>query len=173
MGTIVYISFFHSILPLEEAADIIAAQGYFRPKTLPNSTVEALLNLYPTDPRLGCPYNTGNIKLTSGTLDKQACSIFGDIVQVGPARMIAQEIAKHNGNVPVYRYRFDQLPHNTSSLAKGIATGLEQNYVFSNLVADFPWDQALAREITSAWVSFAYSLDPNPGQGTYNQLQHA
>lgn len=82
--------------------------------------------------------------------------------------MIAQEIAKHNGNVPVYRYRFDQLPHNTSSLAKGITTGLEQNYVFSNLVADFAWDQALAREITSAWVSFAYSLDPNPGQGTTN-----
>lgn len=154
------------LLLIEKVADSFAAQGYFRPKTLPNSTVETLLKLYPTDPRLGCPYNTGNVKLTSGSLDKQACSIFGDIVQVGPARMITQEIAKHNGNVPVYRYRFDQLPHNTSSLAKGITTGLEQNYVFSNLVADFPWDQALAREMTSAWVSFAYSLDPNPGQGT-------
>lgn len=159
-------SFITLILLPDEIPNIFLAQGYFRPKTLPNSAVETLLNLYPTDLRLGCPYNTGNVKLTSGTLDKQACSIFGDIVQVGPARMIAQQIAKHNGNVPVYRYRFDQLPHNTSSLAKGITTGLEQSYVFSNLVADFPWDQALAREITSAWVSFAYSLDPNPGSGT-------
>lgn len=149
-------------------SDKPTAEGYFRPKTLPNSTVETLLHLYPFNPRQGCPYNTGDTKLTSGTLDKKACSIFGDIVQIAPARMIAQELAKHNGKeTPVYRYRFNQLPHNTSSLAKGITTGLEQSYVFSNLVPDFAWDQALARDMTSAWASFAYSLDPNCEQGMY------
>jgi carboxylesterase type B len=174
MGSSVYVVLSSFISSSFQRLNIISnypiAEGYFRPKTLPNSTVETLLHLYPSNPRQGCPYNTGETKLTSGTLDKKACSIFGDIVQIAPARMIAQQLAKHNGKeAPVYRYRFDQLPRNTSSLAKGITTGLEQSYVFSNLVPDFAWDQALAREMTSAWVSFAYSLDPNHGQGMYTR----
>lgn len=171
MGSSVYVTY-SNIFPSFQRLDIISnkpiAEGYFRPKTLPNSTVETLLHLYPSNPRQGCPYNTGDTRLTSGALDKQVCSIFGDIVQIAPARMIAQQLAKHNSpKAPVYRYRFNQLPHNTSSLTKGITTGLEQSYMFSNLVPGFAWDRALAREMTSAWVSFAYSLDPNRGQGMY------
>jgi carboxylesterase type B len=135
--------------------------GYFRPQPLPNDTVSTLISLYPTAPELGCPYNTGNIKLSSGALDKQACSIFGDLVQVGPARMIATALA--NDGVPTYRYRFNQLSYNVSSVAKGITTGAEEIYVFSNLIPNIPWDQTLAYEMTSAWVSFAHDLNPNPG----------
>jgi carboxylesterase type B len=114
---------------------------------------------------LGCPYNTGDAALTAGALDKKACSIFGDLVQVGPARMIAQELTRHNGNnLPVYRFRFDQLPSNTTNFAKGIGTGVEQNYVFSNLLPAGPsgaWDRALAYEVSAAWASFVHGLDPN------------
>jgi len=123
------------------------------------------LEIYPTDPRLGCPYNTGNAKLTSGTLDKQACSIFGDLVMVAPARQLASTLAA-NG-VPVYRYRFNQLPP-AASPARGVSTGMEQAYVFSNLEpGSSAWDQALAYEVTSAWVSFAHDLNPNPGGSKY------
>ncbi|KAK7965826.1 uncharacterized protein PG986_000103 [Apiospora aurea] len=134
------------------------AQGYFRPHPLPNATVSALLSLYPPDPRQGCPYNTGTTKLTPGALDKQACSIFGDLVMVAPARQFASTLAA-DGVVPVYRYRFNQLPPGGSP-ARGISTGVEQAYVFSNLrCVAF----GVGYEMTSAWVSFAHGLDPNPG----------
>ncbi|KAH8760581.1 hypothetical protein F5883DRAFT_647665 [Diaporthe sp. PMI_573] len=90
-----------------------------------------------------------------------ACSIFGDIVQIAPARMIAQILTAHG--VPVYRYRFNQLPYNISAVAKGIGTGIEQNYVFSNLIPTHPWDQSMAYQMSAAWISFAHDLDPNSG----------
>src|SRR5512142_2851416 len=124
--------------------------------------IDNLVGLYPTDPRLGCPYNTGVTKLTAGTLDKQACSIFGDLVQIAPARMIAQSLTQHNGNVPVYRYRFNHLPSGSGASSRGVGTGVEQSYVFSNSVPNSPYDSALAYEMSSAWVSFAYDLNPNP-----------
>jgi len=126
--------------------------------------VSDIIGLYPADPRLGCPYNTGAAKLSAGSLDKQSCSIFGDIVQVGPARMIAQALTEHNNGPPVYRYRFNHLPSG-SSASRGIGTGVELSYVFSNSVPNNPYDQSLAYELTSAWVSFAHTLDPNPGGG--------
>ncbi|KAK7955246.1 alpha/beta-hydrolase [Apiospora saccharicola] len=146
------------------------AQGYFRPQRLPNATVSKLLELYPTNPRLGCPYNTGDTRLTPGDLDKQACSIFGDLVMVAPARQLASTLAADG--VAVYRYRFNQLPPPGGSPARGISTGVEQAYVFSNFFVGgtsssspppSAWDRALAYEMTSAWVSFAHDLDPNPG----------
>ena len=127
--------------------------------------VKDLLSLYTNDPREGCPYNTGDVMLSSGILDKKACSIFGDMVQIGPARMIAEALTKHNGDKPVYRYRFNQLPANSSEPSAGITTGTEILYVFSNLIPDIAWERALASEMTKAWVSFAYDLNPNANEG--------
>jgi hypothetical protein len=88
--------------------------------------------------------------------------------------MIAQWLSKNsrlddNTNVPIYRYRFNHLPHDidASNIASGIGTGLEERYVFSNLVPDHPWDRNLAYEMSSAWISFAHDLDPNPGGGMF------
>lgn len=128
---------------------------------LPNETLSALIGVYPTSPRLGCPYNTGIAQLSSGTLDKMACCIFGDIVQIVPARLIAQTLTEYG--VPVYRYRFNHLPYNTSAIARGIGTGVEQNYMFSNFVPIYPWDQSMAYQISAAWISFAHDLEPNSG----------
>lgn len=135
------------------------AQGFFRPQRLPNSTVSRLLDIYPDDPRLGCPYNTGKANVTAGKLDKMACSIFGDLVMIGPARLFASTLAKDG--VPTFRYRFNHLAHNTASPQRGISTGAEQPYVFSNEVPQFPWDEALAYEMSSAWISFTHDLNPN------------
>lgn len=135
------------------------AKGYFRPQRLPNDTVTTLIGLYPTNPRLGCPYNTGTTQFTSGTLDKMACSIFGDIVQIAPARMIAQHLARDG--VPVYKYRFNHLQYNTPEIGDGIGTGMEEPYVFSNLIPDQPWDQNLAYQLSALWVTFAHDMEPN------------
>jgi hypothetical protein len=123
--------------------------------------VSTIIDLYPDNPRLGCPYNTGDIRLSPGKLDKKACSIFGDIVQIGPARMIAQNLAWDG--VKAYRYRFNHLAFNTSTVNKGIGTGAEVPYIFSNGVPDYPWDQNLAFQMTASWASFAYDLNPNVG----------
>ena len=123
--------------------------------------------MYPTDSRLGCPYNTGNVKLTPGQLDKMACSIFGDLVQIAPARMIASTLAAQGVNV--YRYRFNHLARNSSNEASGIGTGAELIFVFSSGVASYAWDQALASSVTAAWASFVHDLNPNWGDG---EVQH-
>lgn len=137
------------------------AAGYFRPQKLPNETVSTLLAKYPTDPRLGCPYNTGTTRFTSGTLDKMACSIFGDIVQIAPARMIAQVLAKDR--VPVWKYRFNHLLSTTPAnlLGKGIGTGAEQAFIFSNIASEQPWDRSMAGQMSALWASFAHDLEPN------------
>ncbi|KAH7115912.1 alpha/beta-hydrolase [Dendryphion nanum] len=152
---------------LEQLSKPLAA-GFFRPLPLSSNMTSTLLSIYPTDPNLGCPYNTGAYRFAPGVLDKQACSIFGDLVQIAPARMIARTLTSNNGGKPIYRYRFNHLASNVSktSIGRGITTGAEQPYVFSNLVPDSPWDQALAREMTSAWISFAYDLDPNTRNGS-------
>lgn len=140
------------------------ARGFFRPRRLPNNTVATLISLYPENPSLGCPYNTGKLKSSSGKLDKKACSIFGDIVQIAPARMIAQNLAKDG--VSVYKYRFNHLPYGPANLAtKGIGTGVEQAYVFSNLKTNLPWDTNLAYQMSASWASFAHDLDPSSGTG--------
>lgn len=42
-----------------------------------NASVEKLLELYPNDPRVGCPYGTGDGLASTGPLDKVSNSIYG------------------------------------------------------------------------------------------------
>ncbi|KAL4956912.1 Alpha/Beta hydrolase protein [Aspergillus filifer] len=92
--------------------------------------------------------------LTPGLLHKKPCSIFGDIVKIAPARMIARTLSRNSkdGHTPIYRYRFNHLPSDTER---------EQRYVFSNLIPNHPWDQALAEQVSKAWVLFVHGSDPN------------
>jgi carboxylesterase type B len=135
------------------------ADGFFRPQRLPNATVSSLIAMYSTNPRLGCPYNTGAALFTAGALDKMACSIFGDMVQIAPARMIARTLARDG--VPVWRYRFNHLPPGAAQTGRGIGTGVEQAYVFSNVAGGTAWDANMAFQMSALWASFAHDLDPN------------
>lgn len=93
--------------------------------------------------------------------------MFGDIVKIGPACMIAQNPARDG--VPVYRYRFKHLPYNTTTVIRGITTGSELPYMFSNGVPKYAWHQNMAYQMTAAWASFAYDLDPNVGAAGESQ----
>ena len=97
--------------------------------------------------------------------------MFGDIVQIGPARMIAQNLAQDG--VPVYRYRFNHLAYNTSTVSRGITTGSELPYMFSNDVPNYAWDQNLAYQMTAAWASFAHDLSPNVGTAGESKQKRA
>jgi carboxylesterase type B len=145
------------------------APGFGRPIPLPDNITQPLVSLYSQDPSQGCPYHTGAHIFTIGTLDKQACSVFGDLVQIAPARMIARSLSVNNApDKAVYRYRFNHVSHNVSTegVKEGISTGNEQAYVFSNQISTWPWDTSLAFEMSSAWISFAHDLDPNFGGST-------
>lgn len=103
-----------------------------------NSSVDRLLELYPNDPRVGCPYDTGDGLVSTGPLDKVSNSIYGcvrlcaadqtrtdshfspsrDTYMVAGRRYFAQEMAKHK---PVYSYRFNQPPDN-ATVEVGVST---------------------------------------------------
>jgi len=42
-----------------------------------NSSIAKVLELYPDDPLLGCPYGSGDAVLPSGLQDKRSFSIYG------------------------------------------------------------------------------------------------
>jgi acetylcholinesterase len=72
---------------------------------------------------------------------------------------------------PVYSYRFDQPPEN-STVEYGTGHFQEVAYVFSNPLptqnplSTRPGDAALAQWMTSAWASFVHSGSPNYGRAS-------
>jgi acetylcholinesterase len=59
-----------------DTALVNALQGAF--PHLTNSSITKLLELYPNDPSVGCPYNTSDGILSTGRQDKRSFSIVGD-----------------------------------------------------------------------------------------------
>ena len=73
-----------------------------------DATVDQILTLYPDDNTLGCPYGTGDGYLATGRQDKRSNAIFGDIIMVGPERIMKEAMSKKESKV--WAYRFDQEP---------------------------------------------------------------
>ncbi len=73
-----------------------------------DKTVKKILSLYPDDNTLGCPYETGDGYLATGRQDKRSNAIFGDIIMVGPERIMKEAMVKKEADV--WAYRFDQEP---------------------------------------------------------------
>ncbi|ORY88278.1 alpha/beta-hydrolase [Leucosporidium creatinivorum] len=130
---------------------------------LSNSSIDKILQLYPDDPSVGSPYNTGDGYLSTGLQDKVSCSIFGDISMVAPRRLLAERASSQN---PVFSYRFNQVTQNMS-METGVTHFQEVAYVFSNPLptqnplGNRPTDLSLAKLMTSYWISFIHDLDPN------------
>ncbi|GAA5865148.1 hypothetical protein JCM3774_002148 [Rhodotorula dairenensis] len=131
-----------------------------------NSSVDRLLELYPNDPRVGCPYDTGDALGSTGPLDKVSNSIYGDTYMVAGRRYFAEEMAKYK---PVYSYRFNQPPDN-ATVEVGTSHFVEVAFVFSypfptaNTLSTRPGDAELAHLMTSQWVSFIHDSTPNNHQ---------
>jgi len=73
-----------------------------------NSTIDKFLALYPDDASLGSPYNTGDGYLPTGRQDKRSCSLYGDLVMIGPKRLVAESMVKKESDV--WAFRFNQVP---------------------------------------------------------------
>ena len=133
---------------------------------LRNSSISKILELYPE----------GNGKVSGSNLTIPAyygkqysriSSIFGDIMMMAQARAIASDWA--NKLIEVYKYRWNVADKGVSPIV-GATHFQEVVYVFDNpsdhFVTASPWNEdksssELAKLISSQWVSFFSTLNPN------------
>lgn len=149
-------------------------------KGLSGTTVHSLMQLYPDDPTIGCPFHTGPERFAQwGAQYKRGAAIVGDMSIHAGRRFTTRyyaELPKHRRK-PVYSYRFDQIPWNKSlpliaTEAPVYATHYaEICFVFNldphlsqnntNWIGPYPEYYELAKGISQAWISFVHDLDPN------------
>ncbi|KAF7320933.1 Carboxylic ester hydrolase [Mycena chlorophos] len=156
-------------------------------RSVPNSKdLDKLLELYPDEPALGCPFNTGDFQLnpiqngafgTPGAQNKRVQAITGDIMMAAGPRLLGQLLSKE---VPFYKYRFNHVPWSVSfSVEDFIGHFTEVGYAFNtqNNDTDF-WitnhftatylgptapieDRFLGVYMSRSWAAFAATGDPN------------
>ncbi|OTA91318.1 hypothetical protein M434DRAFT_13285 [Hypoxylon sp. CO27-5] len=149
----------------------------------PAATVDKILELYPDDPAQGVPVNTGAERFADqGWQYKRVAAIVGDVFYHGPRRYDARHYARR---APTYTYRFNTRPwegvSNSTTVESGSSTtgdgqlapaykGVEHfsevGFVFANPTMVGPWPEyrALSNQLSSQWIRFAHTGDPNgPG----------
>ncbi|KAJ7614129.1 extracellular triacylglycerol lipase precursor [Roridomyces roridus] len=127
-----------------------------------NASMEVVLKLYPDDPALGSPYNTGNETFGLGPEYKRDSAIIGDMFMLSQRRFWMAAAAKEG--VQTYAYMFNESQPNVDPLL-GIAHASEIYSVYGTPFNTSPEGLALSRAMTDYWVSFATSLTPNDGLG--------
>jgi cholinesterase len=91
--------------------ELVASMG----NGLNNTTVMKIMDLYPDDPALGCPFDTGSDRFASqGYMYKRGAAIIGDEVIHAGRRLTTKYYSSLStrSRKPVYSYRFDQPPWN-------------------------------------------------------------
>lgn len=148
----------------------------------PATTVDRILEIYPDDPAQGVPINTGLERFADkGWQYKRIAAIVGDVFYHAPRRYDTRHYAPR---APTYVYRFNTRPWESTSdttgsgnssvygdgqLApayKGVEHFSEVAFVFANPTTVGPWPQyrKLSDQISSQWIRFAHTGDPNgPG----------
>jgi carboxylesterase type B len=145
----------------------------------PSSTVKRIMELYPDDPALGVPINTGDRRFSSkGRQYKRTAAIVGDIFYHATRLDDARHYVLYS---PTYIYRFNQRPWQSDTPThlppayKGVEHFSEVSFVFHNPEYVGPWPQykALSRQLSDQWINFVNYGDPNgdglPHWPMYNQ----
>ncbi|WP_052215751.1 carboxylesterase/lipase family protein [Sphingomonas sp. ERG5] len=91
--------------------------------------------------------------------------VYTDAIFSEPARTLGND---HARRAPTWRYRFAILSASAPAAFPGASHASDVGYVFQTL-GEMPWptaerDRGLAQDVTSYWVSFARTGDPN-GEG--------
>ncbi|KAJ7314969.1 extracellular triacylglycerol lipase precursor [Mycena albidolilacea] len=128
------------------------------------SSILTLLQLYPDNPALGSPFNTGNSTFGLSSQFKRSAAINGDVAFHSQRRFWADTAA--NAGVPTFGYLFTQpqLPAVVPPFL-GVSHGSEIPYVYGTPTDTSPSAILISRLMTDYWVSFATSLTPNDGLG--------
>ncbi|KAJ7430414.1 esterase 1 [Mycena galericulata] len=129
-----------------------------------SSATDILLSLYPDDPALGCPFDTGNDTFGFSPEYKRAAALVGDLVIQAPRRFWSR--AASEAGTKVYSYIFtDPQPQNPPYL--GVDHTSELPYIYGGITAiNGTAREALSEMMQDYWISFATSLDPNDGKGS-------
>ncbi|KAF2275056.1 alpha/beta-hydrolase [Westerdykella ornata] len=149
---------------------LVGSTGY----DFPPSTVREIMRLYPDDPSLGIPLNTGDERFEDkGKQYKRAAAIIGDVFYHATRLDDARHYSAH---APTYIYRFNTRPWQNRTnetwtdfeggLApeyKGVQHFSEVQFVFGNprFVGPWPEYQALSRTMSALWIHFVNQGDPN------------
>ncbi|KAJ7216322.1 esterase 1 [Mycena pura] len=128
------------------------------------NAIGTLLELYPDDPALGCPFGTGNNTFGFSSEYKRAAALLGDLLIQAPRRSWSQTASQQG--TTVYSYLFtDPQPENPDFL--GVMHTSELAYFYGGISAANGADTlALSEMMQDYWISFAVSLDPNDGNGS-------
>ncbi|KII95056.1 hypothetical protein PLICRDRAFT_99010 [Plicaturopsis crispa FD-325 SS-3] len=127
-----------------------------------SSAADTILKMYPDDPSVGSPYNTGNQTFGLSSQFKRIAAILDDISFQAPRRLWIQ--AASNAGVKTFGYLFTD-PQTAPPPFLGVVHGSEIAYVYGS-VGDTPASSStLSGNMIDYWVSFAVSLDPNDGLG--------
>ncbi|KAF9011689.1 esterase 1 [Cyathus striatus] len=127
-----------------------------------NAAVNRLLQLYPNDPSLGSPFNTGNQTFGLSPVFKQTAALNGDISFQSQRRFWIQTAS--NAGVKTFGYLFTQ-PQPTLPPVDGVEHSSEVTFVYGQPPDQSPSARNLSSIMIDYWVSFATSLDPNDGKG--------
>eukprot|EP01117_Protostelium_nocturnum_P011489 TRINITY_DN4168_c0_g1_i1.p1 TRINITY_DN4168_c0_g1~~TRINITY_DN4168_c0_g1_i1.p1 ORF type:complete len:422 (-),score=138.52 TRINITY_DN4168_c0_g1_i1:63-1328(-) len=129
-----------------------------------SSSLDNIMALYPNDPALGSPYNTGT-KSFYPPQGKRAASAYGDLAFVAPRRLLIDRYAALGTKVWSYRFEYNFDPASASKPNwPGIAHSFELPAVFGLI------DGIASRAMLPYWVSFTHGLDPNT-KSSINQVQ--
>ncbi|ORY88206.1 alpha/beta-hydrolase [Leucosporidium creatinivorum] len=100
----------------------------FLSSTNSTSQLNKISELYPDDPEVGCPFNTGDGVASSGLMDKRINALITDQLHAG-SRYFAQ---LHSSLASTWSSRFHQVPQN-QSIELGVSHANELPYIFGVL----------------------------------------
>ncbi|USP82423.1 uncharacterized protein yc1106_09697 [Curvularia clavata] len=136
----------------------------------PDAVIKRIMELYPDDPTVGIPLNTGTERFAEhGYQYKRIAAILGDVFYHAPRLGDTREYSKYS---PTYVYRFNTVPWRNESAGgpsmayKGVEHFSEVGFVFNNPQFYGPWKEyaALADDMSAQWINFVAKGDPN-GKG--------
>ncbi|WVO25233.1 uncharacterized protein IAS62_006623 [Cryptococcus decagattii] len=135
-----------------------------------NETLAQLITMYPNDPSLGSPFDTGNETFGLDPSFKQFAAINGDAQFQSPRRHFLQQANKY-GNNHTWTYQFEQLTPGAPKYL-GSYHGSEIVYVFGGVKCDLATsagsnakyseaDRKLSEAMMTYWINFAHHHNPN------------
>lgn len=142
----------------------------------PPAVVKEIMRLYPDDPKLGIPLNTGEERFAElGYQYKRAAAIIGDVFYHATRLDDARWYSKY---APTYIYRFNTPPYQNSTNAtltdpayrappyKGVQHFSETSFLFGIPQYVGPWEEykQLSKEMSAQWINFIATGSPN-GEG--------
>ncbi|KAF5667619.1 triacylglycerol lipase II [Fusarium heterosporum] len=169
----------------EAIGTVIPAQAEKNTGKTHSELVDELMELYPNDQSLGIPsleswphiIKPGDSYAEKlGLQYRRANAVFGDYLMQYQRRRANK--AWDNHGIPSYVYRFNIQPNGQPPNA-GVTHFQEVAFVFNNIRGDgytknpfggegaYPADaKAMAKTISSAWINFFTTLDPNGDSGS-------